>query len=102
VVFVGVAIRDDGLGLEIAGVAAVFLILYGPLTLWSGGWWSVALIAAVSLLGAMLTHRYRVVGIGPARRRIGRTLFALGLLYSGWVLIIGITSLVYAISESTT
>jgi hypothetical protein len=78
------------------------LIFYGPLTLWSGGWWLVAAIVAASLLAPVLTHRYRVVGMGPVRRRVDRTLFALGLIYSGWVLIIGIASLVYVISGSTT
>jgi hypothetical protein len=102
VVFVGVAIRDDGLGLEIVGVAAVFLILYGPLTLWAGGWWSLAVIAAVSLLTAMLTHRYRVVKISAARHRIGRTLFALLMIYSGWVLILAMSSLVYAVGGGPT
>jgi hypothetical protein len=44
----------------------------------------------------VLTHRYRLTETGGALQRTGWVVFVLLLLYSGWVLIIGVAFLAYA------
>jgi hypothetical protein len=57
---------------------------------------SVGVILATGLVAAVLTHRYRVTGTTVALQRIARVVFVLLLLYSGLVLVIGVTFLFYA------
>jgi hypothetical protein len=44
----------------------------------------------------VLTHRYRLTETGGALQRTGWVVFVLLLIYSAWVLVIGVTFLFYA------
>jgi hypothetical protein len=92
--FVIAVAHEADSALEVVGVAAGMLVFYAPALLWSGGLWSVAAIFVVGLVTAVLTHRYRVTGVGPRWQRAGRVVFALLLAYTGWTLIIGLMFLV--------
>jgi hypothetical protein len=57
---------------------------------------SVGAILATGLVAAVLTHGYRVTGTNVVLQRTARVVFVLLLLYSGWVLVIGVTFLAHA------
>jgi hypothetical protein len=89
-------VSDGASLLEIAGIAVGLLLFYAPAAMWTGGWVTVGVILATGLGAAVLTHRYRATGAKPALAQTARVVFVLLLLYSGWVLIIGVTFLFYA------
>lgn len=82
---------------ELGGVAVAMLAFYGPAALWAGGWWSIAAILLAGLVIGVLAHRYRVTEIYHAPRLVGRVVFALLLMYAGWVLVVGVAFLAYAV-----
>jgi hypothetical protein len=72
------------------------LIFYAPAAMWTGGWVTVGAILATGLVAAVLTHRYRLTETGGALQRTDWVVFGLLLIYSAWVLVIGVTFLAYA------
>jgi hypothetical protein len=90
-------VSDGASLLEIAGIAVGLLLFYAPAAMWTGGWVTVGAILATGLGAAVLTHRYRLTKTGGALQRTGWVVFVLLLLiYSAWVLVVGVTFLFYA------
>jgi hypothetical protein len=89
-------VSDGASLLEIAGAAVGLLLFYAPAAMWTCG---VGVRRGDPGDGAwcrVVTHRYRLTETGGALQRTGWVAFVLLLIYSAWVLVVGVTFLFYA------